>query len=89
VRVETDPGQQATEAVFRAVAEAGLALRELRTESATLEDVFADLTTAEEHAARAEQDEDEEDDEDEDERTDDEDEDDDEDDDDDDDEERR
>jgi hypothetical protein len=38
-------GEDAAEKVFRAVAEAGLALRELSAEATSLEDVFASLTT--------------------------------------------
>ncbi|MCB9709485.1 MAG: ATP-binding cassette domain-containing protein [Myxococcales bacterium] len=45
-RVETDPSPQVAERVFQAAADAGLVLRELRNESASLEDVFAELTTA-------------------------------------------
>jgi ABC-2 type transport system ATP-binding protein len=51
--LEVDAGDVA-EAVFRAVAEAGLTLRELRCEQGSLEDVFAKLTmrdTAQEHPA--------------------------------------
>ena len=40
-------GSDAVEEVFRAVAEEGLVLRELRTQAASLEDVFAKLTTEE------------------------------------------
>jgi ABC-2 type transport system ATP-binding protein len=47
LRVSTDAGADAAEAVFRAVAEAGLALREMRVEAASLEDVFTHLTTEE------------------------------------------
>jgi ABC-2 type transport system ATP-binding protein len=48
VRVKLDvEGDGAAEAVFRAVAQAGLALRELRREQTSLEDVFAKLTTRE------------------------------------------
>jgi len=38
-------GDDAAEQVFRAVAEAGLTLRELSAEATSLEDVFASLTT--------------------------------------------
>ncbi|MCA9609464.1 MAG: hypothetical protein KC619_27875, partial [Myxococcales bacterium] len=41
----------ASERVFSAVAGAGLVLRELRRQQVSLEDVFADLTTAEPEAA--------------------------------------
>lgn len=44
IRLQADPGDVA-EAVFHAVAAAGLSLRELRTEGGSLEDVFAKLTT--------------------------------------------
>ena len=40
-------GEEATEVVFRAIAEAGLVLRELRPMKTSLEDVFASLTTDE------------------------------------------
>ncbi|MFW5925881.1 MAG: ABC transporter ATP-binding protein [Myxococcota bacterium] len=50
VRVQTDAGPEAAEAVFRAVAEAGMALRELKVDAASLEDVFTHLTTQEELA---------------------------------------
>lgn len=50
VRVQTDAGPEAAEAVFRAVAEAGLVLRELKVDAASLEDVFTHLTTNEELA---------------------------------------
>jgi ABC-2 type transport system ATP-binding protein len=43
---------EVAEAVFRAMAGAGLSLRELRREQTSLEDVFASLTTAD-HAATA------------------------------------
>lgn len=45
-RVRTDPNPEVAERVFLAAAEAGLVLRELRNETASLEDVFAELTTA-------------------------------------------
>jgi ABC-2 type transport system ATP-binding protein len=45
VRVQTEPGPGAAESISAAIAEAGLALRELRAEAASLEDVFAHLTT--------------------------------------------
>jgi ABC-2 type transport system ATP-binding protein len=48
-KLEVD-GDGAAEAVFRAVAQAGLALRELRREQTSLEDVFAKLTTREAEA---------------------------------------
>ncbi|MDH5675649.1 MAG: ABC transporter ATP-binding protein [Myxococcales bacterium] len=44
LRVEADPGDVA-ERIFAAVAEAGLRLRELRREQASLEEVFTQLTT--------------------------------------------
>jgi ABC-2 type transport system ATP-binding protein len=47
LRVSTDAGPEACEAVFGAVAGAGLSLREMRTEAASLEDVFTHLTTEE------------------------------------------
>jgi ABC-2 type transport system ATP-binding protein len=48
VRAKLDvEGEGAAEAVFRAVAQAGLVLRELRREQTSLEDVFAKLTTHE------------------------------------------
>lgn len=46
-RVQTDPDPVVAERVFQAAADAGLVLRELRNETASLEDVFAELTTAE------------------------------------------
>ncbi len=49
--LEIEPGNEAVDAVFRAVVSAGLTLRELRRDGATLEDVFADLTTVEDEAA--------------------------------------
>ena len=58
-RLRTDPSPEVVERVFRAVADAGLVLRELGRESAKLEDVFARLTTAEqepEEASEAESD---------------------------------
>jgi ABC-2 type transport system ATP-binding protein len=48
LRLEVEPGDAAVDAVFRAVVDAGLGLRELRREVLSLEDVFADLTTIEE-----------------------------------------
>lgn len=45
IEAEGDP--DAVERVFAAVAEAGIVLRELRHKHASLEDVFADLTTSE------------------------------------------
>jgi len=44
VRLEAEPGEVA-EAVFRAASAAGVVLRELRREQASLEDVFTNLTT--------------------------------------------
>jgi ABC-2 type transport system ATP-binding protein len=44
VKLEVDPGDVA-EALFRAVAQAGLTLRELHREQKSLEDVFTKLTT--------------------------------------------
>jgi ABC-2 type transport system ATP-binding protein len=44
LRLEAEPGEVA-EAVFRATSAAGLVLRELRREQASLEDVFTNLTT--------------------------------------------
>lgn len=46
VTLVTEPGDASLDAVFAAVVKAGLSLRELRREQASLEDVFADLTTA-------------------------------------------
>jgi ABC-2 type transport system ATP-binding protein len=46
LRVEAEPRPELAEDVFRAVAAAGLALRELRAESLSLEDVFAQITMA-------------------------------------------
>jgi len=46
-RLRIDADAEIPERVFRAVADAGLALRELTLESASLEDVFAELTTVE------------------------------------------
>jgi ABC-2 type transport system ATP-binding protein len=43
--------EDGAEKVFRAVADAGLALRELTPEATSLEDVFTSLTTEEDHAA--------------------------------------
>ncbi len=51
--VEVEPGDQAVDAVFRALVQSGLSLRELRRDGASLEDVFADLTTVEEGAGAA------------------------------------
>lgn len=51
-RLESAGDPDASERIFRAVADAGLVLRELRSQQASLEDVFANLTTAE-PAARA------------------------------------
>jgi ABC-2 type transport system ATP-binding protein len=48
-KLEVD-GDDAAEAVFRAVAQAGLTLRELRREQTSLEDVFAKLTMREAEA---------------------------------------
>jgi len=45
--VEVDPTDDASEDIFAAVAAAGLTLRELRAEEATLEAVFGELTTEE------------------------------------------
>jgi len=53
MRIETEPRAEVAEDVFRAVAKAGLALRELRREAASLEDVFAHLTTADQVAVAA------------------------------------
>lgn len=47
LRVQTDVGPGVTAAIFKAVAEAGLELSELKTEAASLEDVFTHLTTSE------------------------------------------
>jgi ABC-2 type transport system ATP-binding protein len=47
IRVETEPSPEISEAVFSAVAEAGLKLRELHREQTSLEDVFTALTTEE------------------------------------------
>jgi hypothetical protein len=58
------------ERVFAAVVSAGLVLRELRRQEASLEDVFADLTTHDAEEAAEEEDEDEESDEQEDEESD-------------------
>lgn len=46
-QLETNPQLEVSEAVFRAVADAGLALSELHREQISLEDVFATLTTEE------------------------------------------
>ena len=46
-QLETEGGPETAERIFRAVADAGLALRELRRQQASLEDVFANLTTDE------------------------------------------
>jgi ABC-2 type transport system ATP-binding protein len=54
-RLEVD-GDDAAEAVFRAVAQAGLTLRELRREQTSLEDVFAKLTMREAEAELATED---------------------------------
>jgi ABC-2 type transport system ATP-binding protein len=45
--LEVEPGDAAVDVVFRSITDAGLTLRELRRDGATLEDVFADLTTEE------------------------------------------
>ncbi len=45
LRVEADGRPEIAEEVFRAVAAAGLVLRELRSEAISLEDVFAQITT--------------------------------------------
>lgn len=59
VRGRVSLGEEArVEDVFRAIAAAGLALRELRSEAASLEEVFTSLTT-EERAAEGDEDEDE------------------------------
>jgi ABC-2 type transport system ATP-binding protein len=50
LRVSTAAGAEAAEAVFQAVASAGLTLRELRVDAASLEDVFTHLTTQEAEA---------------------------------------
>lgn len=47
IRLEAEPEPEVSEAVFAAVAEAGLTLRELRRDRTSLEDVFASLTTEE------------------------------------------
>jgi ABC-2 type transport system ATP-binding protein len=47
VRVNADELDAAAERIFRSVADAGIDLRELRREDASLEDVFARLTTQE------------------------------------------
>jgi ABC-2 type transport system ATP-binding protein len=51
LRLEVEPGDEAVDAVFRAVVDAGLGLRELRRDVVSLEDVYADLTTVEEAIA--------------------------------------
>ncbi len=48
------------EDVFRAIAAAGLALRELRSEAASLEEVFTSLTTEEHSVAEDDAEDDEE-----------------------------
>jgi len=48
--LEVDPNSDASEHVFTAVAAAGLLLRELHVEEASLEAVFGELTTSEEQA---------------------------------------
>jgi hypothetical protein len=45
VRLTAEPGDAVLEAVFQAVVSAGLSLHRLVPESASLESVFADLTT--------------------------------------------
>jgi len=45
LRIEAEGRPEVAEDVFRAVAEAGLVLRELKSEAISLEDVFAQLTT--------------------------------------------
>jgi ABC-2 type transport system ATP-binding protein len=52
VKLEVD-GDGTAESVFRAVAQAGLTLREMRREQTSLEDVFAKLTTRETEAEPA------------------------------------
>jgi ABC-2 type transport system ATP-binding protein len=47
LKLEVDDGDRVAEAVFSALAQAGLVLRELRREQTSLEDVFAKLTTRE------------------------------------------
>ena len=47
LRLEAEPQEHVLEAVASALLEAGLRLRELRTEAASLEEVFAALTTEE------------------------------------------
>jgi ABC-2 type transport system ATP-binding protein len=53
LRLEVEPGDAAVDAVFRAVVDAGLSLRELGRDVMSLEDVFADLTTIEEATVEA------------------------------------
>lgn len=55
IRVETDSSPEIPEAVFSAVAESGLKLRELHREQTSLEDVFAALTTEESDESPADQ----------------------------------
>ena len=59
-RLESGGDPDASERIFRAVADAGLVLRELRSHQASLEDVFANLTTAEPAARPADEEEEEE-----------------------------
>jgi ABC-2 type transport system ATP-binding protein len=54
LRVEADGRPEIAEEVFRAVAAAGLVLRELRSEAISLEDVFAQITTHDAGATEAE-----------------------------------
>ena len=56
-KLRTSLGAEGAEKIFRAVADAGLSLRELRRQQASLEDVFANLTTAEPVPAAAEEEE--------------------------------
>ncbi len=55
VRLRTEPTPEVNERIFRAVADAGLVLRELSREVLRLEDVFADLTTEEHEEEEDEQ----------------------------------
>jgi ABC-2 type transport system ATP-binding protein len=59
VRLESDPDPAILERVFEAVAGAGFKLREMRRERASLEDVFASLTTEEAGVTQTEPDADE------------------------------
>ncbi len=53
LRLETEPNADVGARVFSAVAKAGLALHELRSDAVSLEDVFAELTTADAAASDA------------------------------------